>query len=147
MPDPAATMRAEVELLVHATPERVFRALTEEIGAWWSFAFHPPSEIRLEARAGGRFYEAWDGGELEFAMVTRVQPGVLLALSGPMGLEGRVDGSIVFTFVGEFGGTRLTVTHMASGELPEEAEERYRDGWRVLLMDGLKAYVEQHRTS
>lgn len=135
-------MRVEFDVPIKATPQRVFSALTAEIGSWWTYTFHSPSTVRLEPHAGGRFYERWDGGEVNFATVTRVKPGVLLALAGPMGMDGRVAGTVTFTFVAMTGGTRLTVAHVATGDLPAGAEEQYLHGWMALLGDCLKPYIE-----
>jgi uncharacterized protein YndB with AHSA1/START domain len=136
-------MRIELTVAIRATPERVYAALTDEIDAWWSIRFQTRSRMRLDAYAGGQLRETWDGGELALATVARAQPGVLLALAGPMGLAGDVDGSIALILVGVQGGTELTLTHIATGDIPEGAEERYRDGWRALLEDGLKVRVER----
>lgn len=136
-------MRVELELLIRATPGDVFAALTEQIGSWWTYTFYPSSMVQLEPRVGGEFRERWDGGAIVYARVTRLKPGVLLALAGPMGMDGRVEGSISFTLVAAPGGTVLALTHAAAGDLPERCEEQYRSGWETLLIDGLKPFVER----
>jgi uncharacterized protein YndB with AHSA1/START domain len=136
------SMRIDLEVPIEAAPERVFAALTAEIDSWWTYTFQSCSTVRMEPHAGGRFYETWDGGEITFATVTRVKPGVLLALAGPMGMDERVTGAITFTFVATALGTNLYLRHVATGELPDGVEEQYRFGWETLLGDCLKPFVE-----
>src|SRR5688500_16864894 len=73
----SATVRSfeiEQEVEIQAPPERVFDALTAEVGNWWSHAFDDaPRAILLEPHVGGRFHEVWgdDEGAL-YATVTRL---------------------------------------------------------------------------
>jgi uncharacterized protein YndB with AHSA1/START domain len=129
---------------IAATPEVVFEALTGQIGAWWTMTFKTPAVVMLEAWPGGRFFETWaDGSEIEYARVTRVKPGVVLAMSGAMGLSGDIDGEIVFTLAGTSrASTVLHLAHRASGPLDEGTEDHYRLGWSMLLERVLKPFVE-----
>jgi uncharacterized protein YndB with AHSA1/START domain len=137
------SMRVELEVVIASPPDVVFDALTARVGSWWTMTFRTPANVVLEPWAAGRFYEKWDdGGEVEYACVTRVKPGVLLALSGEMGLTGPVEGEIVFTFVGTTGGTLLHLTHQASGPIEDGTEEHYRFGWTMLLLSSFKPFVE-----
>lgn len=140
--DPRA-MHVVIDLTIAATPDVVFDALTARVGAWWTMTFQTPSTVTLEAREGGRFFEAWDGGSgVEYATVARVKRGVLLAMRGPMGMTGPVDGEIVFTLAGTVGGTLLTLTHRATGPIDDGTEEHYRFGWTMLLEGTFKPFVE-----
>ena len=44
------------------------------------------------------------------------------------------------------GGTRLLLKHWAIGELSPTAQEGFARGWRGLLDDKLRAYVERGRS-
>lgn len=137
------TMQVEIEVMIGASPETVFDALTAKIGSWWTFTFRSPSSVLLEPWAGGRFLERWeDGGGVHYATVTRVKPGVLLVMDGAMGMSEPVRGEIVLTLVGISGGTQVTLTHRASGEIDEGTEALYRRGWDVLLGGCLKRFAE-----
>ena len=137
------TLLVELEVTIAATPEAVFDALTGHVGSWWTMTFQTPAMVTLESREGGRFYEAWDGGSnVEYATVTRIKRGVLLAMRGAMGLSGPVEGEIIFTLAGTKGGTLLALTHRATGPIEEGTEEHYRFGWTMLLEGTFKTFVE-----
>jgi uncharacterized protein YndB with AHSA1/START domain/DNA-binding transcriptional ArsR family regulator len=143
------TLRAleiEQEVAIQAPPERVFDALTAEIGNWWSHSFDDaPKAIVLEPRVGGRFHEVWGAEEgALYATVTRLRRPTELRLAGPMGMERPVQGVIAFVLEPADGGrtTRLRLSHQALGDLDEETRQQYDTGWRALLNGRLKSYVE-----
>lgn len=140
-------IQIEQEIVIAAPPLRVFAALTDEVGRWWDHAFAPtPRAIRLEPVVGGRFYQEWDdtAGTL-YATVTRVRPGAELTMVGPMGMRGPVQGVIEFAFEPHDGGTLLKLSHRALGELDDETERTYGEGWTRLLHRRLKPFVETGR--
>jgi uncharacterized protein YndB with AHSA1/START domain len=141
------TMQITLDTTIRATPEQVFDALTSRVGCWWTMTFRSPARVVLEPWTGGRFFESWDDetGVL-YATVTRVKPGVVLSMSGLMGMSGRIDGHIHLILSGTTGGTVLTLVHRAAGELDEGAEDGYRAGWEMLLRDCLKPFVEMGTT-
>jgi DNA-binding transcriptional ArsR family regulator/uncharacterized protein YndB with AHSA1/START domain len=137
------TMRIEQEVVIAAPPERVFDALTAEIGAWWTHSFRKPSLVRLEPRVGGRFHEEWGAGAgALYATVTRIARGEALSFAGPMGMTGAVQGVIHVTLAAEEAGTRLSLAHSAIGEIDEATAADYGRGWEHLLNGCLKPYVE-----
>jgi uncharacterized protein YndB with AHSA1/START domain len=91
--DQIRAVRVETELRFHATPERLFRALTEETLQWFPHTYgeERTRAVVLEPRVGGANYEDWgDGmGHLyghvtlfdrphAFATRSRLMPGVIL---------------------------------------------------------------------
>ena len=62
--EPCGIARVELEIPIAAPPERVWRGMVEEIGAWWRPDFHVTAggRMTLEPRAGGRMYESGPGG-------------------------------------------------------------------------------------
>lgn len=94
------------ELRLPATPDRAYRAITEEIGSWWS-AEHTYSgdaaSLSLDARAGGCFCEQLaNGGSVEHMRVVFAAPGRRLRLSGGLGPLQRMgmSGSMEFVLDG-----------------------------------------------
>jgi uncharacterized protein YndB with AHSA1/START domain len=74
---------------IGAPPERVYDALVQQIGSWWSSDHTFSGDARnlsLDARPGGCFCEKLkDGGGLEHMRVIYVAPGEMLRLSGALG--------------------------------------------------------------
>jgi uncharacterized protein YndB with AHSA1/START domain len=133
----------EQEVVVAAPRERVFAALTDEVGTWWAHRFRDGSEVRLEARLGGRFYEDWGDGEgVTYAVVTRLARPEALVVQGPMGMPGAVFGVIGYTLTDEGDGTRVALSHEVLGAMGDEREASYRQGWRSLLDEHLRRWVE-----
>lgn len=136
------SMLIEQEVQMAAVPEKVFDALTLEVGRWWDHAW-AKGQVRLDPRVGGRFEEMWSESEgALYATVTRIKRGELLAMTGPMGMTGAVQNVMVITLEARDGGTLLKLTHRALGEIDEETEANYTGGWTHLLSGRLKSLVE-----
>jgi DNA-binding transcriptional ArsR family regulator len=137
------TAQIEQEVVIDAARERVFDALTDA-GAWWSHRFSNASAaVRLEARPGGRFFEEFDGEEgALYATVTYIKHPESLRLAGPMGMRGAVTGVIHFDLEPQAAGTLVRLSHRVIGEIDAETEAAYSGGWRELLEERLKPYVE-----
>lgn len=137
----------EQEVTIDAPAARVYDALTGEVAAWWGLPHMYAEDARdiiLEPRVGGRFYEDWGNGEgALYATVTIARRPERLRLSGSMGMRGAVAGVIEVTLTPKGGATVLRMSHRAVGEVTGETESGYRDGWRTLLTERLKAYVER----
>jgi DNA-binding transcriptional ArsR family regulator/uncharacterized protein YndB with AHSA1/START domain len=142
------TVTTELEVRIDATPERVWEALTSEVAAWWPAGFYVgPSPVRftVEPRVGGRVFEDWGGGEgALWATVTSVRAGAVLEwvgdLSAAYGGPGRSFTSFVLEPMGS--GTLLKFRDDTSGELGDGVEKHMPDGWRLLVAETLKPYVE-----
>jgi uncharacterized protein YndB with AHSA1/START domain len=111
----------EKELFIHATPERVFRALTEkaELEAWFV------KEATVDLRVGGAIRLFWDPTSVE---------GVFLEVDPPHRLvftwdeRPSADGTTTsaFTLTAEGDGTRLHLRHSGFGA--GDAWDRLYDG-------------------
>ena len=138
----------EQELSLQAAPEQVFRALTDEIDAWWGYRITTDSRIYLESRVGGRFYEAFNnGGGALYAIVTYLKPGEEIRLNGSMGLADEAASNLVhFSLRQQHGTTRLRLTHRFLGRVNAVMVDTFKRSWEDLLPQQLKAFVEQgHR--
>ncbi|MFO1406634.1 MAG: hypothetical protein U1F08_03765 [Steroidobacteraceae bacterium] len=105
----AASPAATWETLVH--PER-----------WWP-ADHTwsgnPSNLRLEARAGGCYCESWGESSAEHGRIVMARPGELLRIVGALGPLQELAVSAVLTIrlaPAAGGGTEATVVYRISGD-------------------------------
>ncbi len=80
--------RAIVTIRLRASPERAFKAFTEEIALWWRFEpffrFTPksPGVLAFEPGVGGRFTETLPAGQVfEIGRITVWEPGARLAFT------------------------------------------------------------------
>lgn len=146
----ARTDKVTVETVIAADPAAVWRALTDDIDAWWPEAFYTGGDAAtrryvVEARPGGRMYEDWgDDQGLLWAVVNTVQKPSLLQIwgvafpgwGGPSLLTGtwslEADGS----------GTRLRFTEATVGKLSESHMRSKEKGWTFLFDGALKAHLE-----
>jgi DNA-binding transcriptional ArsR family regulator/uncharacterized protein YndB with AHSA1/START domain len=138
------TMSIEQESTIAAPAARVFRALTEEIDAWWSpRLYDAPSTLKLEPHVGGRFYEERDGQTALWAIVRRFESGRKLMLDGPLGFETPVASISTFELEERGGKTTVRVSHRAIGAITKEQIAGYGEGWRVLMETRLPDWVER----
>lgn len=131
---------------IAAPPKIVFAAATGDISPWWDHTFSDrPYALILEAKPGGRFLERFDDGNAGalHAQVIYVQAPNVLRMEGPLGLSGKAV-TMVTTYDLEAvpGGTALTVTVNAAGQLAEQDEALVTDVWRHFIKERLKPYVE-----
>ena len=134
------TIAVEQEVSIDAPPERVFEAITSGIGEWWDHVFFG-GRVSLEPWVGGRFFEEAENGAALFGTVTAIQRPNLLRLSGPLGIRGAVSGSYRFELEEKDGGTLLSLSHSAFGDIDEDAQAAYGEGWSKLLGERLSGYL------
>ena len=143
--DEIRTVRLESELRFNASAERVFRALTEEVRAWFPHTYGGDRvrAVIIEPQVGGRHYEDWgDGLGHLYGHVTFYDPPRRL------GLRGRImPGTILDTAYeiedADDGGVLLRMSKIAVGPMTEEeagSVRTYGDIGR--FADALRAVVE-----
>lgn len=136
----------EQNITIASLPEQVFDALTQEISVWWTLPYFHSKETRqivLEPRVGGRFYEDLGNDEgLLLATVMRIKRPEELRLMGPLGISNPVQGVVIFNLEGREETTVLQLSHRIIGEINEEIESAYSQGWSELLGARLKNFVE-----
>lgn len=136
----------EQEVTIAASPERVFEALTSEVAAWWGTPYlysEAAQNVILEPKLGGRFYEVWGNNEGElYAIVTGIKRAERLELTGPMGMDGAVQGFISIHLEPKETATLIRFSHQAIGAVTAETQANYGQGWQDLLGVRLKAFVE-----
>jgi len=159
-PHPLRSASHALEVRIKSAPERVWDALTQDIGRWWPGEFYcgagregAAPTLLLEARPGGRMWEDWGGGDgLLWANVVQAVAGRCLDLVGTVGAAWGGP----HTWFGSFelegldgtgggpaadGGTRLRFSESVFGCLSDGAMEEKSKGWRFLL-DGLRCHIE-----
>jgi uncharacterized protein YndB with AHSA1/START domain len=145
---PAGYARHELEVIIEAPRERVWKALTTQIDAWWLPSFHmvgPGSVVSLRAEAGGHLVERVEGGgSLLWGTVQMVVPGESLYLVGFSHPEwgGPATTLLRFTLADRERGTAVTLSESLHGRISEDNLASLREGWRDLLGAGLKKFVE-----
>jgi uncharacterized protein YndB with AHSA1/START domain len=144
---PLNAVSIEAEVQIDAPPERVFEGLVTDISAWWGPAHtfsDTARDVVLEPRLGGRFYEDWGEGEgVLYATVTRIRRPTELGLTGPFGMRGAVMGRVMIVLERQDTATIVRLSHRVVGEVTDETRQSYSGGWRTLLGQGLKPYVER----
>lgn len=139
--------RIEQEVFINAPRERVFKALTENIGDWWEFRIGPkdvPSTLSLNPVPGGQFIEKWRENEgALWGNVYYVNAPEEIRLYGHLGMQGAVNSAYTYRLIDKDGATTLQLSHTASGVIEENWEQSHSEGWKHLLGNLLKNYVEQ----
>lgn len=109
---------------VKAPPEKVYGALTREVGGWWSpeHTYSQDSKnLSIDARPGGCFCEKLpNGGGVQHMTVVSVIPGRLLRMTGALGsLQGSgLAGSLTWQLAEAAGATNLEVSYSVGGYIP-----------------------------
>ncbi len=149
----SATLSASrIEVAVEAPIERVWKGLVQETTVWWRKDFYTSPTTRsftIEPTVGGRAFEDYGngGGALWFTVIA-IDPPHLLELAGH--LSPRFGGPLtsVTTFALRTEGKRtiVEVSDAGVGWVKSNRDAAITEGWRLLVEDGLKAWVEDgHR--
>lgn len=136
------------ELVIEAPREKVWKALTTEIGKWWAFHIgEAGSQITLEARLGGAFAERWGDGEgALWGTVTYLKVGERLRLEGALGMSGPGVNKYTYDLEDCDRGTTLKLTHFGFGQRDDEVEKDYTEGWQTLLGKYLTGWLIEGKT-
>lgn len=139
-------LHIEQDIVIKATPERVFEVLTQQTTDWYGAPYVQRQNgiVMLEPEVGGRLYEEWgDRQGALLATVVMIDSPVELRLMGPLGIRGPVQGDIWFQLQPEGDATRLQLSHRVIGEVDAEVAHMYTVGWADLLDNRLRAIAEQ----
>jgi hypothetical protein len=106
-----------------------------------------PADVRdvvCDPTSGGLVKQiTQDGGGTVLFAVQSMQRDRLLVLNGTLGLDNVILGTVRLELETIRGGTRLLLKHWAIGELGPTAQEGFSRGWKSLLDEKLRAYVER----
>lgn len=133
-----------LDIRIEGSPSRVFEAITSDPGAWWGHPYLRPeaTALAMEPVLAGKFIEQWSGGSALIATVTAVEPDRLLQLTGSFHL-GVAVAIAEFVLTPDGNATELRFSFGAIGAIDEEVASGFNLGWRDLLTERLKQFVEQ----
>jgi uncharacterized protein YndB with AHSA1/START domain len=138
----------EFAIEIEASRERVWRGLTDQLGAWWLPDFHmlgTESLVTLEPRAGGRIFEENGDQQLLWYTVIAIHENESLDLAGyisaKFGGPATTMINATLTTVSQYR-TRLQISDSLYGRVSEGLVNSLNQGWQLLFNDGLKQYVE-----
>jgi hypothetical protein len=126
----------------------VYRALTEEVHAWWDAANSysgDAANFYLEPRALGCFCEKLPGGgSIAHMQVVYVEPGAVLRMLGGLGpLQGMgATGAVEFRLSAAADGARVEYRYHVTGFGAESMAEPV-DGVQLGQFERLKRYAEE----
>ena len=146
---PAEIAQLTMATEINAPPDRVWKALTDNIGEWWPVEFFAGGEdgkrsYICEAHPGGRMFEQWDdGGGLLWGTVICAEPNVRLQVLGVTfpNWGGPSLGYVSWDLSANDNGTTLTFSESMLGRISEANIDEKNKGW-AFLCNSMKAYVE-----
>jgi uncharacterized protein YndB with AHSA1/START domain len=134
---------------VPVEPAKAWKALVDDVDLWWP-ADHPwwgaESVLSIEPQAGGCFCERHREQQALHMLVTFVDPGKLLRLTGGLGpLQGMgLTGVLEFRLApASGGGTTVTMFYRAGGYTPDDLSKfaPVVDGVQALQLGALAAHL------
>jgi uncharacterized protein YndB with AHSA1/START domain len=137
-----------------APQARAFDIFTMQMGRWWprgqTVASQPHSDLVLEPRAGGRWFERdADGRETLWGKVLAWEPPERILLAWQLDAERRYDPNLITEVDIRFspepnGGTQVSLEHRNLERFRKDRDHwvaAIADGWATML-DRFKALVE-----
>ncbi len=145
--DEVRAVQYEFEVDIAASPQRVWRSLTDQLGAWWLPDFHmlgPDSIVTLEPVPGGRLFEQCGDKGLLWYTVLAIAPNESLSLAGYCTQDWSGPHSTLLTVkLAAMGkSTRVTISDALYGRVTDEQVASSSSGWKMLFTDGLKRFAE-----
>jgi DNA-binding transcriptional ArsR family regulator len=137
-------VRIEQEMRIEAPIERVFDAITKELGNWWPHRYKPDSEVFYESEIGGKLGERFkNGGGAIYGEVVYFDPPNKVITSGASSLNKGTQGFNVEKLEAIEGGTIYRKELHLWGDVPAEVEQMFTEGVKALMEQALKGYVER----
>jgi uncharacterized protein YndB with AHSA1/START domain len=138
-----------LEVRIEAPRARVWRALAEDISAWWPAASFnvggASARMTLEPRVGGRMFEDWGEGQgLLWAHVCTVRRPELLQMVSDAFPEwgGPLRSYLTWRLESDGEATIVRFVDAALGERRPGDDAEKEKGWRFLMAGCLKAHLE-----
>ncbi|QBD75538.1 metalloregulator ArsR/SmtB family transcription factor [Ktedonosporobacter rubrisoli] len=135
----------EMEIPIKASPQRIFKALTYDIAAWWDreHCTYHQGQMVLEPELGKRYYEKWAGGEALFGIVTLIEPDRVLELEGTLGMNKPAQGVARYELIAQGETTLMKFSHHAFGDFTPNTQQDFESGWRNMFEYCLRPLLEK----
>lgn len=144
----ASGFTLENAIQVPVEPMRAWKVLVGEVDRWWPKDhtwWGTEGALSIEPRAGGCFCERHGEQQALHMLVTFVDPGKLLRLTGGLGpLQGMgLSGALEFRLAPAASGTTITMYYRAGGYTPDDLSELAPvvDRVQALQLGGLAALL------
>ncbi|MCA9302556.1 MAG: SRPBCC domain-containing protein [Phycisphaerales bacterium] len=141
---PARVAVSEIEIMIDAPKETVYRAWFDSPHDWFyeNEDARKNRPTRCEERIGGRFYmELPNGGFNVIGEFTMLKPNHKIRMRGDCTMPQAVLMNMTIAFEDVDGKTRVSIDHRMSGEIEDDFPEGFVEGWTDGLQK-LKALVE-----
>ena len=144
----ASAARIELEVLIEAPIDRVWRAIVDQPDAWWVSELRcvpGGSKVVLDARAGGALVEQNESGaSLLWFTVIAVEPPRSINFAGAIAppFGGPCQAFLLLELEERDGVTVVSMTNSLHGHVDETMLPGIESGWKLLLENGLKRLVE-----
>lgn len=134
----------EMETVISAPKQRVWKGLIEDTTLWWPKAFYTSpkaTNFHIEPKLGGRMYEDWgDGNGVIWAQVFALDAPNAIHLQGCLSPPyGPAVAIIVFQLEEREGTTVLKLSDSTIGKTDKCEKEA---GWKELFEGSFKPFVE-----
>ena len=127
---PEHLLHIHKEIDIKAPLKVVFEAVLEQLGPGFGTDQKTPMQMKLEPWPGGRWYRDLgnNAGHL-WGHVQVIKPPTLIELSGPLCMSYAAISHVQYRLTEQGGGTHLSFTHRAMGEIAPEHREGMPQGW------------------
>ena len=133
------------QVLLPASPQRVFDGLTRDIDAWWGVAYRQggkQSVMTLKPAIDEPLIETrQDGHTILWARIEEIRAPYLLYLSGRFAVPGAVAGRVHYDLDEQDGQCLLKVSQTAIGDIDPTVTANFKAGWPDLLDIQLRKYL------
>ncbi len=141
----------ELQFDLACTPERAFKAYTDQIDKWWPLDTHsvdgPKAQTCcFETEVGGHIYEILENGDKSiWGTVLACSPPNAIRYSWHPGRSPDVATEVEVTFTSVGDKTHMTLVHRgweSYGESGQAFRNQYVGGWKSVIGDYFRRFVE-----
>lgn len=125
-----AGLHVEKTIDIDAPLQVTFDAMLDELGPEGQAPDGKPMPMVLEAWPGGRWYrDLGDNAGHFWGHVQVIKPPTLLEITGPLFMSYAAISHVRYRLAEHNGGTRLTLTHRAIGDIDPDHRAGVGTGW------------------
>jgi len=128
---PEQVLHIHKEIDIKAPLKIVFEAVLEQLGPGFGTGHAPTTmQMKLEPWPGGRWFrDLGDNAGHLWGHVQVIKPPTLIELTGPLCMSYAAISHVQYRLTEQAGGTHLSFTHHAMGEIAPEHREGMPQGW------------------